>query len=127
MCHYQRASPAPSTCIVGHQTSATKKFRKEGIRSALRTFLIFGSAFGPHWTQKVGIFPPIDEVYRHMLENHLILPHNNRRQYLIVDFHWSQYSLYYVMVGDSFSQFLFFQSLLTYRCDLTYKKSAFHI
>ena len=35
----------------------------------MRTFLIFGSAFGPHWTQKVGIFSPIDEVCRYMQEN----------------------------------------------------------
>ena len=40
------------------ECSVTKKVRKGGIRSALRTFLIFGSAFGPHWSKKVGILPP---------------------------------------------------------------------
>ena len=29
--------------------SVAKKVRKGGIGSALRTFFIFGSAFGPHW------------------------------------------------------------------------------
>ena len=36
--------------------SVTKKVRKGGIGSALRTFLIFGSAFGPHWGKKSGHF-----------------------------------------------------------------------
>ena len=62
-----------------------------------------------------------------MLENQLTLPSYIRRQYLFVDFHWSQYSLYYVTVGDPFSQFQFFQSLFTERGDLSLKKSAFHI
>ena len=82
---------------------------------------------GPHWTQKVGVFPPIDKEYKHMLKNHLKLPYYIRCQYLFVDFHWSQYSLYYVTVGDPFSQFQFFQSLFTERGDLSLKKSAFHI
>ena len=38
-----------------------------------------------------------------MLENQLTLPSYIRRQYLFVDFHWSQYSLYYVTAGDPIS------------------------
>ena len=49
--------------------SAPKKVRKGGFRSAMRTFLIFGSAFGPHLTQKVGIFSPIDDVRRFIQVN----------------------------------------------------------
>ena len=44
-----------------HIPSAAKKVRKVGIGSALRTFLIFGSAFGPHWREKVGIFASRDK------------------------------------------------------------------
>ena len=47
---------------VEYSASAAKKVRKGGIMAALRTFLIFVSAFGPHWTQKVGTLPSIDEV-----------------------------------------------------------------
>ena len=49
--------------IVGDlkKASAAKKVRKGGIGSALRTFPIFGSAFGPLWSEKVGIFTSRDE------------------------------------------------------------------
>ena len=41
--------------------SAAKKVRKGGIGSAMRTLLIFGSAFGPHWSEKVGILASRDK------------------------------------------------------------------
>ena len=100
-----------------------KRSTKEALGPHCRLFWYLG----PHWTQKGVIFPPNDEVYRHMIENHLMLPYYIRRQYLFVDFCWSQYSLYYVTVGDPFSQFQFFQSLFTDSGDLSLKYSAFHI
>ena len=94
--------------LLTHSLSVTQKVRKGGFRSALRAFLIFGSALDP----KSRHFPPIDEVYRHMLENHLMLPYFIRRQYLFVDFHWSQYLLYYVAVDDPFIYFSPFSHFL---------------
>ena len=41
--------------------SAAKKVHKGGIGSALQTFLIFGSSFGPHRSKKVGIFVSRDK------------------------------------------------------------------